>query len=88
MQRKAEMLPGYAANQLPGEGNQIFGHDAHNGHRTHINFIAHGNSVICSCGGHMGIFSFVMPTDEEMDEMQAAQPDGCPVCKARGISRP
>jgi len=86
--RRAAESPGFAPDQLDGEGSQIFGRDEHNGHRTHINFLHHGNSVVCSCGAHMGIFSFVMPTDEVYAEMQAADPGYCPVCRARGVSSP
>ena len=83
----AATRPGFAPDQIAGEGEQhLRPGDPHLGHRTHINFLAHGNGVICSCGAHIGCFSFIPPTEEEYAEMRAAQPDGCPVCRARGLS--
>ena len=83
--RRAVASPGFAPDQLDGETDILVGYDEHSGHRTHINFLHHGNSVVCSCGAHMGVFSFVMPSDAELDEMRRADPGYCPVCRARGV---
>ena len=85
--KEAMTRPGFAPDRLDGEGKQhLSPGDPHLGHRTHINFLAHGNSVWCSCGEPLGCFSFIPPTEEEYAEMRAAQSDGCPVCRARGLS--
>lgn len=83
MRRSAVSSPGFAPDQLGGESAKQITDGEHCGHRTHINFLHHGGSVVCSCGAHMGIFSFVMPSDEEFAEMQAADLGYCPVCRAR-----
>ena len=86
--KEAATRPGFAPDQIDGEGKQHLGpDDPHLGHRTHINFLVHGSSVVCSCGVHVGCFSFIPPTEEEYAKMQDAQPDGCPVCRARGLSQ-
>jgi len=86
LRRSAVDSPGFAPDQLDGESPKQISDGEHFGHRTHINFLHHGNSVVCSCGTHMGIFSFVMPTDEEFAEMRAADPGYCPVCRARDVA--
>lgn len=50
---------------------------SHQGHRTHID-AWHGNTVMCSCGASMGIFSIVV-------EAFVPSPQPCPICVARGI---